>query len=95
MSAVSSRVAPANSSQQPTRGRSLARRFRASYNPDLASLDLLLTARGDASYTIHLTYAVEDFAEAYDRKGLQKVIDGARGKKYRITTPGPKKGIVL
>lgn len=61
-------------------------------NPDIASLEMLLAARGNDDYTIHLTYPVEEFAEEYDRKALQKLIGSAAGK---IKPRDPKKGIVL
>jgi hypothetical protein len=65
-------------------------------NPDLATLDLLLTARGNDAYNVHLTYPVDAFDKAYDRKALQKLVDGSKKKKYKIIPRDPKvKSVVL
>jgi len=53
-------------------------------NPDIATLEMLLDVRGNEAYNVHLTYPVDAFEAKYDRKTLQKMIDGSKKKKYKI-----------
>jgi beta-lactamase superfamily II metal-dependent hydrolase len=64
-------------------------------NPDIATLELLLSTRGNEAYNVHLTYPVDAFDKAYDRKALQKLVDGSKGKKYKIIPRDPKAKSVL
>jgi Metallo-beta-lactamase superfamily len=64
-------------------------------NPDIATLEMLLAARGNESYNVHLTYPVDAFEASYDRKTLQKLIDGSKKKKYKIIPRDPKAKSVL
>jgi hypothetical protein len=64
-------------------------------NPDFDSLEMLLSARGNDAYNVHLTYPVADFGSGYDRKALQKLIDGSKKKKYKIIPRDPKAKSVL
>lgn len=54
------------------------------HNPDIESLEMILSVRGNEAYNIHLTYPVDQFDKIYDRKALQKLVDGSQKKKYKI-----------
>lgn len=65
-------------------------------NPDIATLEMLLTARGNEAYNVHLTYPVAAFEQAYDRKALQKIVDGSKTKKYKVIPRDPEaRSVVL
>ena len=65
-------------------------------NPDIESLELLLSARGDDAYNVRLTYPVDQFDAAYDLNALQKMVDESQGKKYKIIPRDPKaKSVVV
>ncbi|MCU1244794.1 MAG: hypothetical protein JWN02_704 [Acidobacteria bacterium] len=64
-------------------------------NPDIETLELMLSTLGNASYTIHLTYPVDAFSADYDRKTLQKMIDGSAKKKYKIVPRDPNAKSVM
>lgn len=53
-------------------------------NPEIETLEMIVAARGNASYNIHLTYPVDQFNEAYDRQRLQELIDESQDKNYKI-----------
>jgi beta-lactamase superfamily II metal-dependent hydrolase len=64
-------------------------------NPDIATLEMILSVRGNEPYTIHLTYPVDAFEDIYDRKALQKLVDGSKKKKYKIVPRDAKARSVM
>jgi glyoxylase-like metal-dependent hydrolase (beta-lactamase superfamily II) len=64
-------------------------------NPDIETLELMLSTLGNTSYNIHLTYPVDAFSADYDRKTLQKLIDGSAKKNYKILPRDPEAKSVM
>jgi hypothetical protein len=64
-------------------------------NPDIATLEMLISTRGNEAYNVHLTYPVDAFDAIYDRKALQKIVDGSKKKNYKVIPRDPKAKSVM
>ncbi len=60
-------------------------------NPEVATFEMIFTARGDDAFTLHLTYPAADLEHDYPKDDLQLLFDRHRlaGKPFVVNTPAP------
>jgi hypothetical protein len=58
-------------------------------NPEIATFEMILNARGNAQIDLHLTYPIEEFTHDYPIAALQNALESRRqaGARFRIHTP--------
>lgn len=58
-------------------------------NPEPTMFEMLFAARGDADYTLHMTYGPAELAQSheFDHAGLERVLDAHPGSRDRLRFP--------
>ena len=60
-------------------------------NPEVATFEMIFTARGNDPFTLHLTYPVAALGHGFPTDDLQRLIDQhlQAGKSFEVKAPGP------
>lgn len=62
------------------------------HNPEVETFRMIAEARGDAAYTLHLTYPVEAFHEDYPKQDLMALFDELRRANGGVAVRFPDQG---
>ncbi len=65
-------------------------------NPEVATFEMIFTARGNDPFTLHLTYPVADMGHDFPTDDLQRLIDQHKqaGKPFDVMAPGPNENSI-
>ncbi|MFV2071842.1 MAG: hypothetical protein ACC742_04210 [Thermoanaerobaculales bacterium] len=61
-------------------------------NPEVATFEMIFTARGNDRFTLHLTYPVTNLGHGFPKQDLQRLLDREQqaGKPFEVRAPGPE-----